>query len=180
MNRKKMCLKEYQNDVYFCASLIEIVVSPETTYRFDLKQAKKSVFDSNNLTCPECHYNVISNHVECGLVLFDSAKFFTILKKSIGLERLRKKNRLNLEQTNVANQRGVAASQHYLFYTQTDAEYYSMSRNAISQNQTQFMNDNSIMDALENIGYYGFVSFKATIQRIGCLLNIYLPWIKQI
>ena len=165
-----MCLKEYQNDVYFCASLIEIVMSSETSsHRFDLKQAKKSVFDSTNLTCPECHY--MNSHVECGLVLFDWGKFFTLLKKSIGLERLRKTNRHKLEQTNNVATQAVVASQHYLFYTQTDAEYYSMSRNAISQNQTQFMKDNSIIDALENIGYYGFVTFKATIQRIGCLLK---------
>jgi hypothetical protein len=57
------------------------------------------------------------------------------------------------------------ASQNYLFFTQTDVNYFNQGSEATLTSQQQ--RENSILDALEHVGYYGFVTFRATVQRIG-------------
>ena len=60
----------------------------------------------------------------------------------------------------------VPSSQSRLFFTQTDAGYYAKSQ---ANTDSQYLQANSLLDALENIGYYGFVTFIATVQRIGSM-----------
>ncbi len=64
----------------------------------------------------------------------------------------------------------TSSQANYLFYTQTDADYYNLpNKNSLSDSVSQQIKINSILDALENIGYYGFVTFRATVQRIGLI-----------
>ena len=67
----------------------------------------------------------------------------------------------------------IFSTQNYLFFTQTDVDYYNLNinphTNQIGSTNSQYMKVNSILDALENTGYYGFVTFIGTVQRIGLL-----------
>lgn len=175
-----MCLDEYRADIFFCTNLIEI-----TQLSFDsiamsiqFKIIKQKIYDTMNSTGERCLMDPYGATAECDLSLFDSKTFLLELKKSISIDRLKrsghnKKNqRVNeLNGRLMVSQNCMRLTQNYLFFTQTDAAYYNNVEQRVSQRpqevESQFMRVNSILDALENIGYYGFVTFIATVQRIG-------------
>lgn len=129
----------------------------------DICIVNKAVFTLNGIKCPECNNE---NSYDCKLQLFDVKSYLTDLKMTISKERLQSKRYPNKELTTTATA-AAGSTQNYLFYTQTDAGYY-VNKNAINSSvDSQYMKVNSILDALENIGYYGFVTFRATVQRIG-------------
>lgn len=177
-----MGLNEQKQAVFFCTSLIEPIPDSELTPRDQLcvqsrhnfRFKKQTILDMPNIECPQCGDRP---SIDCELSLFDSQAYLLALKKSISLERLKKKRKTN--QTAMIQSQGYSAalSQNYLFFTQTDAGYYTEQKGiapvpVTSSNVSQYLKVNSILDALENIGYYGFITFIGTIQRIGTIRTV--------
>lgn len=175
-----MGLNEQKQAVYFCTSLIEPIPDSDLTpadqlciqYHHNFRFEKQIILYIPNIKCPECGDRP---SIDCDLNLFDSQAYLLALKKSISLERLKKKRKTN--QTAMIQSQGYSAalSQNYLFFTQTDAGYYTEKKGIVpvtSSNVSQYLKVNSILDALENIGYYGFITFIGTIQRIGTLRTV--------
>lgn len=166
-----MVLKEYDKTIYFCTNLIEKIVLDESEDFLipDLKLVDKMLFSFTNIKCLNCNEQ---NSIQCNLNLFNIQMYITDLKKSIGKDRLNSKKKSLNKETDINNVQLVNSSQNYLFYTQNDSEYYVQPNEINSTVDSQYMKINSILDALENIGYYGFVTFRATVQRIGIVRNI--------
>jgi len=142
-----MFLAEYRADVYFCASLIELT---ETSTESDLRMAvvSKRVLDRK--------FCINDNNI----VLFDSEKFMSDLKRS-------SKNCQNRNNVNVNDGGGGGFTQEYLFVTQAEVGYLEETEMRCDVANSQYMRANSILDALENIGYYGYVTFIGIVQRVG-------------
>ena len=165
-----MVLKDSNINIYFCTNMLD-VVSIENDLISDLINVDvtdKNLFSLNSLKCAECNDE---SSIECKLNLFDIKTFMIDLKKSIGKDRLNMHRHSSKENKSKPIISSISNTQNYLFYTQTDAEYYAQPASRTSSIDTQYMKVNSILDALENIGYYGFVTFRATIQRIGIFLG---------
>lgn len=164
-----MFVGELNSDVYFCTSLIEIITSDSSVNQkyknYTGQLAKKMKCEFTCLKCPQC-IGSISQTNDCEMNLFDCKKYLVELKKSISIDRLRKSNKLT---ENSGDQEVVAsqsATQSYLFFTQNDADCYTRTQKN-NETESQYLRINSILDALENIGYYGYLTFIAVIQRIG-------------
>ncbi len=141
---KKMFLAEYKTDVYFCTSLIELAAASCTDSAFEMSAKRKNLFD---LRCSTSDYSQ---------VLFDSVRFLAELKKCL--------------RSCPNEKRGDCGgfTQDYLFVTQAETGCFE-DRAGGGVADSQYMRVNSILDALENIGYYGFVTFVATVQRVGAV-----------
>ena len=163
-----MYLRNFNRNIYFCTSLVEI--APITTHgeqistfisRISLES--KLLCSFKDINCPKCiRFNLQSqlrNTHECDLNLFEVGQYLKALKmgKRDNHKGEREEEKAKSSQTN--------ASQNYLFFTQTDVNYFNQAPEAALTSQQQ--RDYSILDALENAGYYGFVTFRATVQRIG-------------
>ena len=163
---RRMILKDSKLIIYFCTNLIEMIPFDDESEQIlsDICIVNKTVFALSGLKCPNCKNE---NFYDCQSQLFDIKSYMTDLKKTISKERL-STIRYPIKETKLpATQAAVSNTQNYLFYTQTDAEYY-VHQNAINSSvDSQYMKINSILDALETIGYYGFVTFRATVQRTG-------------
>lgn len=168
-----MFLKQFDRNVYFCTNLIEIVQLDEQDpdYVSKCEPFKNTIRLLENIQCSACLYtSSVMN--ECQLTLFNLNAY----NKSIN--QLRAKIELDIEGNMVKS--GTYHHHHhqpsnYLFYTQNDADYYLTgdvnSTNAQAVSKSQYFRLNSILDALENIGYYGFVTFQAVVQRMGVFNN---------
>lgn len=136
---KKIHLSESKSDVYFNISLIEVenLIATKSTINFQTR----TLF----------HFNISQT---------SSSKLLFRVNDLIGtMKRANDKQALN------------SINSHLLFsQTQRAANLITVSTEDQYMQQissTQYMNVNSILDALENVGYYGFVTFKATVQRVG-------------
>ncbi len=161
-----MILKDSKLTIYFDTNLIEMFPLDDESEKIlsDICILNKEVFALSGLKCTRCNNE---NFIDCELKLLDIKRYLTDLKKTISKARLISK-RYPVKETKLYNtSMAVSSKQNYFFYAQTDSEYY-VHQNAINSSvDSQYMKINSILDALENIGYYGFVTFRATIQRIG-------------
>lgn len=157
-----MFLKDFNQTVYFCTNLIELDSVQQNIQSFvNFRLETRTLCNLNNLECRNC-----DNLNDCKLSLFDIKIFIQSLKKS----NTPKTSNLNLATTQRAHM-PLIQTQNCLFFTQTDSDYYVENRiQQITPSATsQYMKINSILDALESIGYYGFVNFRAVVQRIGLL-----------
>lgn len=164
-----MYLRNFNKNVYFCTSLIEI--APITTIDEQITKSfisavsleSKLLCSFKDINCPRCiRFNLesqLQNTHECDLNLFEIGQYLKAVKIS---KRNDHKAEGEAEKTKSSQ---TNASQNYLFFTQTDVNYFQQGPEATLNSQQQ--RDNSILDALENAGYYGFVTFRATVQRIG-------------
>jgi len=163
---RRMILKDSKLTIYFDTNLIEMFPLDDESEKIlsDICILNKEVFALSGLKCTRCNNE---NFIDCELKLLDIKRYLTDLKKTISKARLISK-RYPVKETKLYNtSMAVSSKQNYFFYAQTDSEYY-VHQNAINSSvDSQYMKINSILDALENIGYYGFVTFRATIQRIG-------------
>ena len=153
-----MFLNELKINVYFCTNLVELVkINPNSNLQmfFDWSHSKDLILNFSNLRCPDCTVYDHATINKCKKVLFDSNKYLISIKT--------KKNDQNLR---VFNKN--LPSQSYIFFTQTDLDLKNGPNNLVGE--SQYLKINSILDALENIGYHGFASFRATCQRIGKIL----------
>lgn len=160
-----MVLKDSNISIYFCTDLIEVIaIENDMIKDTPIVEDHKVLVKLSDFKCSECKNE---DHIECKMNLFDVKNYMIDLKRSIGKERLNS-NRFLLTEHNKQATAHHHNTQNYLFVTQTDADYYVNQTNDVD---TQYMRVNSILDALENIGYYGFITFKATVQRIGIVKN---------
>lgn len=143
-------MKNTDKIIYFSTNLIEIFPIGENNAfyeKFNVIRKDISSFSLNGLNCPSC---IDSNTLnECSLNLFDPKKYMDILRNN-----MKQKKKLFISQKNC-------------FITQSASDFLTQN----IQTNTQFLQMNSILDALENIGYYGFTNFRATVQRIGLVKN---------
>jgi hypothetical protein len=163
-----MYLKNFNKNVYFCTSLVEI-----TPINTDDKQLKPIISDMRleskmlcsfkDINCPRCiQYNLqsqLKNTHECDLNLFEIGQYLKVVQ--IGKRKFQKDEPVDGK----AKSSPTNHSQNYLFFTQTDIGYFNQGSEGALTSQHQ--RENSILDAFENVGYYGFVTFRATVQRIG-------------
>ncbi len=163
---KKIQIKDTNHNVYFNINLIEIEAN-----KFH-KANHSSVYISNftSLKCPQC---IISPHEssKCSLNLLNIKQFVQAIKLS---------NSTDSDKGDEAQSQLFSSNNQNLLFTQTQnnlpTQALTQSRNVITANndsplmtETQYMNENSILHALANVGYSGFVSFKATVQRVGLM-----------
>lgn len=143
-------MKNSEKIVYFSTNLIEIFPITENNVFYEkFKVTKKNnlIFNLNGLHCPSCIDTNALN--ECSLNLFDPKKYMDILKN------------------NLIEKKKINQSQKNCFFTQSASDFFTQN----IQSNTQYLKMNSILDALENVGYYGFTNFRATVQRIGLVKN---------
>jgi len=163
-----MYLRNFNKNVYFCTSLVEI--APITTPNEQIKPfmsrlslESKLLCSFKDIKCPSCiRFNLQSqlrNTHECDLNLFEIGQYLKAFKID------KRDNRKGDGEEKKTQSSQTHASQSYLFFTQTDVNYFNQGSEVALTSQQQ--RDNSILDALENAGYYGFVTFRATVQRIG-------------
>ncbi len=185
---RKIYMKQFEQGVYFSINLIEIeniddLKEPVNVYH-------RILCEFRNLKCPECDKKLPESSLtqaNCNLNLFDVKSFLSILKSRNDFDR---KMRLNINEIQKSQSSFESSgNNNLLFFTQTqqkfntqivhDSVYYqdkftqhnhqNKSKNNQQQLNSQYLSVNSILDALENVGYYGFVTFKATVQRIGLM-----------
>jgi hypothetical protein len=132
-------------------------------------------FEFSNLECKSCQQNSTlltrsqrtheMSQCACELILFDSSKYTMRLKRS-NLDASSCKATTHQHAT--AN---AVCSQNNLFFTQLDSDFYFSPyvKNADDQTTSvsQLIKLDSILDSLENIGYYGYATFRGVIQRCG-------------
>ena len=160
-----MFVNDFNCDVYFCSSLIEIIIL-NSTINFKFKDYygkfdKKKTCEFNRLECPQCKDST-SQINDCEMNLFDCQKYLLELKKSISIDRLRKSNKLTKQLIG----QDTVSTQSYPFFTQNDADI-STTTQKTNETESQYLRINSILDTLESIGYYGYLTFIGIIQRIG-------------
>jgi hypothetical protein len=168
-----MLVKEFNRSVYFCTNLIEIIKrNPERVLNVDILRRFLKNYD--HLACLQCHHQGPDDDGgDCTSLLFD----VDVFKKAIKLTSRRQTGKFKLNNPMISGsgdqQQQQQHSLSYLFYTQNDADYYQQAgTNATSSSllaRSQYNRLNSILDAFENVGYYGFVTFRAVIQRTGCV-----------
>ncbi len=165
--RKRMFSEEHKKYIYFSTNLCEIVSISEPLSCLisgfqQFKLNKVLVCDLTNLECNECRNQ--SSQI-CKLNYFELKIFSSCLKNS---------NKTSHYQSSQSALNNIASMPRNSIFTQTDVEYYN--DNSIQQtnpSNSQYLKLNSILDALENTGYYGFVSFIGTVQRKGLLKWFY-------
>jgi hypothetical protein len=137
---KRIHLNSIQKNVYFCTNLIK--TSPLLVNRMVTLSKTNLVHFENLRFCSQCD----KSNATCEVVYFDIKRFNCSLSTPLT----------------------VVYSQNNLFYTQNDAQYYVRNQSLTTQtNHSQFTRMNSILDSLQYIGYYGYATFIATVQRIG-------------
>lgn len=172
-----MFQKDCNQNIFFCADLIE-VIELDDPMRFSTTISKHFVENYSNLKCPKCTEDACEN---CSADMFDSVQFLRSLKLARALQ-IKQRVKKAIESNPLATARQVATAQHtasfvfstntqasgYMFYTQNDAEYFktqSANQHLISiGDRSQYAKLNSILDALEHTGYYGFVTFVGCVQ----------------
>ena len=161
---KKIYLSEHNQSVYFNVNLIELENNEFLKDKFRFSPTFS--FNFTQLKCPQClSVNKQSQNSSCDLNLFSFKLFLDSIRNAI----------------KATNAKHLSPSKHNFLLSQSQYSNgtQSMSKNILQSNNsnqlllssynTQYMNVNSILDALENVGYYGLVSFKATVQSIGLI-----------
>lgn len=141
-------MKDSKKTIYFSTNLIEVypVGNHDSIYEaFNMPKKEFKSITLNALRCPNCLNS--AEFDQCSLNLFDAKMY----RKSLRNDKTK-----------------LIQNQKNTFYTQTVSEFLTQTSSSIN---TQYLRTNSILDALENIGYYGFANFKATVQRIGLVKN---------
>ena len=150
--RKMLLFNNKRLSVYFNLNLIEME---------SYKTNKTPIYSTSSLSisssgCPECRVN--SLHGQCHLDLFNANIWLSTIAMS------------NNSSNNNKHQLECNSSQ-IIFYNNKNP--YLQTQTQVGQQglgyDTQYMNFNSILDALENVGYFGLVTFRAAVQRVGLL-----------
>lgn len=164
---KKMYSVSHKRFIYFSANLFETISISSSSSSFfssfnEFKLNKTLVCNLSYLECNECRSQ--SSQL-CKINYFELKAFSNCLKNS---------NKIHQNQLNQSLHNNMTSMPRNLIFTQTDADYYNENTSQqINPSNSQFMKLNSILDALENTGYYGFVSFIGTVQRVGLLKWFY-------
>jgi hypothetical protein len=155
-NSTEMC-------IYFGTNFIELKTIGKMSMPLSFISSKITLANLKNLNCPSlCHYSL-----NCQTNLFDIKKFMHSLNQNS--KRNDDGNTQILSSALKMNRNLLLSQNNYLFYTQTDNAYYNKHNNnnyAITGSNNHQINCSlssqvdSILDALENIGYYGFVTFR--------------------
>lgn len=165
---KRMFSVKHNRYIYFGANLFEII--PFSQPLSSLFSSYQNIMLNKTLVCNlinlECNGCSSQSSQICKLNFFEIKTFTNYLKNSIKISRD------HLSQSSHTNN-SVSMPRNSIF-TQTDADYYNENTSQqINPTNSQYMKLNSILDALENTGYYGFVSFIGTVQRVGLLKWFY-------
>lgn len=183
--------KEMNQNVYFCIDLFEIETLEERwANSIEIFLNKKVSNQFENLKCSECFKsNEESSSVVCKLILFDIGLY----AKSIKIAKSEDKNPKGAIQgmsSTLNNQSFMLftnsqANKNCLFYTQNDSDYFNLNQQLLTKSpmckstleKSQYLRLNSILDALENVGYYGFITFRASVQRVGLVKanDVFVP-----
>lgn len=179
-----MLQKDCKRNVYFSTDMIE-VIELNWPPHLALTLSKQVVECYENLKCSECDGVAGEMTTEtCRADMFDSARFLRSIKLTRALQikqRLRKAIENNPASSSSRPSGTITTTmfpntQSSLFYTQNDAEYFTVTQthhqhhhnhqaamNVIGD-KSQYVKLNSILDALEHTGYYGFVTFIGCVQ----------------
>lgn len=149
IKRRKMLLKDCNQSIYFSADLIEVTELNSNIKPTISRSKQHSIHD---LTCPQC----LNSSDSCNLVLFDPNLFMRSMSTLVNHRTT------NSSFTVFSNSQ---AHSNYMFHTQNDADYYNRV-NQPTEARSQYIALNSILDALDHVGYYGFVTFRACVQRV--------------
>lgn len=180
-----MLQKDCHQKVYFSADMIEVI---ELNWpRLTLTFSKHITECYENLKCPECGGNSELAGC-CRAEMFDSTRFLRAIKLARALQikhRLRKamennpsssSKSMGTVMTSAATAAVFSNTQASVFFTQNDAEYFTVTQthhnyhhhqnatDTVIGDKSQYVKLNSILDALEHTGYYGFVTFIACVQ----------------
>lgn len=150
--------------IYFGTNFIELKTIEKANMPISFISSNITIASLKNLNCPSlCNYSL-----NCHTNLFDIKKFLNSMnqtfKKSDHGQTQILSSALKMQNRNL-----LLSQNNYLFYTQTDNGYIKNNlnnNNAITGTNNNQINStlstqiDSILDALENIGYYGFVTFR--------------------
>jgi hypothetical protein len=183
-------LPEGKKDIYFGANLVELKETSFDQKEFFHKKSdltKIDLYEFGHLECKNCQNSSIVlqsqkaheiNECGCEIILFDLSKYSLRLKRSNLVAIASLKIATNYHESLSAN---AACSQSNLFSTQLDSDFYFSpyfkGADCQTTNISQLIKLDSILDSLENIGYYGYATFRGIIQRVGFVdwanMNIY-------
>lgn len=191
-----MLEKNCNRYVYFNADMIEVNEMLNWPPQLIMTLSKHATECHSDLKCPECGFGsfaqdvIDGGQIECQAELFDSVRFLRSMKLTRALQI---KQRLKKEMENNSSSRfkmgSIAAAaattsssvfsntQSSVFFTQNDAEYFAVTQqmhhpinnSSAIVDKSQYAKLNSILDALEHTGYYGFVTF---IGHVQCVMSV--------
>ena len=178
-----MFIKPLNKEVFFCTNLIEMFLSQEPR-ALSARVVNENLFKLTDISCNRCHrvsQEASTQAAECDLSLFQVSKILQKSKNSFMRSDLDQDLRAGISKDlSPSQQIKVKETVHvpdFILYTQTDAEYYLKAvLTQGSSSSTQYMRENSILDAIESSGYLGLVSFKATVQRSSIIQSTGRSW----
>lgn len=142
--------------IYFGANFIELKTIDKNNIPLSFISSKITLANLNNLNCP----SLCGNSLNCQINLFDIKKFLGCFNQ----KKISSKHSSN----DISSTSSKITQNNYLFYTQTDNGYFNNNVTTTANNNIISSSANSqvdsILDALENIGYYGFVTFRVNIH----------------
>lgn len=157
--------------VYFSTDIIELVELDNTfgsmyqiEFSKDIITNYELLVNENNMPSNDCH------------LMFDGKYFSKALKLSRALQNRQRARKLDMKRPKQNADPSFTIfsntqANNYIFYTQNDGNYFTQAHHSANKidplfERSQYMRLNSILDALEQTGYYGFVTFVACVQCV--------------
>ena len=131
-----------ETTVYFCTNIVTTTAfdhQEKTIQHMYTRRLSQRVHVELDIKCPDCNYST-----DCDRNAFD----FKLLVHSI-------KIKVNVALSESQQSIETTQSPSYFFHTQRDAGQ-----------EVGHVRNRSILECLQNIGYYGLATFVATVQRI--------------